>query len=200
MPESVSETPLVGQAPARGSNKKALKAAGLTLLACMVIAGQCITAYLVVGQKQQLQDLDMRMHRLKELGSRSAGSGVPMKMRLPMASMPLLKLREEPTDKKDAAATEAPKDGSSSLTQCQKEALGMADTKLPSFRPQCDRAGGYMPKQCWQEVCWCVDANGKEIPNTVGNPNCANGSLRAAQAFAAPGLVLQPQMDQPKEN
>lgn len=116
----------------------------------------------------------------------------------------------------------------------------MADTKLPSFRPQCDRAGGYMPKQCWQEVCWCVDASGKEIPETVGNPTCANGSLRAAQgimsvhnksglltflilipwiykpkffpefpethilwvvfciAFAGPGLVLQPLMDQPK--
>ncbi|PWS23240.1 hypothetical protein DKP78_14165, partial [Enterococcus faecium] len=107
---------------------------------------------------------------------------------------------EEPAEKKDAAATEAPKDGSSYLTECQKEALGMTDTKLPSFRPKCDRAGGYMPKQCWESVCWCVDANGKEIPNTVDKANCANDFVRGAQAFAAPSLVLQPQMDQPKEN
>ncbi|XP_076131337.1 CD74 molecule, major histocompatibility complex, class II invariant chain b [Alosa pseudoharengus] len=198
MPES--EAPLVTtETPSRGSNKKALKAAGLTLLACMLLAGQCITAYLVVGQKGQLQDLDMRMHRLKEISSRSVGSGVPMKMRLPMASMPLLKLREDPADKKDAA-TQAPKDGSSSLTQCQQEALGLTDTKLPSFRPQCDRAGGYLPKQCWQEVCWCVDANGKEMPGSLGNANCANGNMRVAQAFAVPGLLLQPQVEETKDN
>ncbi|XP_062392791.1 CD74 molecule, major histocompatibility complex, class II invariant chain b isoform X2 [Sardina pilchardus] len=191
-----SETPLV-TTPSRDSNKKALKAAGLTLLACMLLAGQCITAYLVVGQKSELQDLNMRMHRLKELSSRSVGSGVPMKMRLPMASMPLMKLREDPADKKDDA-TPAPKDGSSTLTQCQQEYLGLTDSKLPSFRPQCDLAGGYLPQQCWQEVCWCVDASGKEILGTVGKPNCANGSMRIAPV--ATGLRLQPLVEETKDN
>ncbi|KAL2095218.1 hypothetical protein ACEWY4_009937 [Coilia grayii] len=109
MPES--ETPLMTEQPARDSNKKALKAAGLTLLACLLLAGQGLTAYLVMGQRGQLQELDMRMHRLKEIASRSAmGPAMPMKMALPMSSMPLLKLREESADSKDAAATPSPKD------------------------------------------------------------------------------------------
>lgn len=54
-----------------GSNKKALMAAGLTLLACLVVAGQGLTAYMVMGQKTQLDDLNLKMQRLKELSTRN---------------------------------------------------------------------------------------------------------------------------------
>ncbi|XP_012687956.2 CD74 molecule, major histocompatibility complex, class II invariant chain b [Clupea harengus] len=194
MPDS--ETPLVTAAPSGRSNKKALKAAGLTLLACLLLAGQAITGYLVVGQRDQIQDLNNRMHRLKEISRKTAsGSVVPMRMHLPMASMPLLRMPEDLADKKDPAASEAPKDASTFLSECQMEAQGLTNSKLPSFRPQCDRVGGYLPQQCWETVCWCVDANGKEIPNSVGKPNCANGSMKVTQAFAARGLLLQPMVE-----
>ncbi|XP_054865985.1 nidogen-1-like isoform X2 [Amphiprion ocellaris] len=40
------------------------------------------------------------------------------------------------------------------------------------YVPQCDEHGAYKPTQCHQSIgqCWCVDANGQEIPNTRTGP------------------------------
>uniref|UniRef100_A0A3Q1H4M7 Nidogen 1b n=1 Tax=Acanthochromis polyacanthus TaxID=80966 RepID=A0A3Q1H4M7_9TELE len=40
------------------------------------------------------------------------------------------------------------------------------------YVPQCDEHGAYRPTQCHQSIgqCWCVDANGQEIPNTRTGP------------------------------
>ena len=40
------------------------------------------------------------------------------------------------------------------------------------YVPQCDRHGAYEPTQCHASIgqCWCVDANGQEVPNTRTGP------------------------------
>ncbi len=40
------------------------------------------------------------------------------------------------------------------------------------YVPQCDEHGAYEPTQCHTSIaqCWCVDANGQEIPNTRTGP------------------------------
>uniref|UniRef100_A0A673CCT6 Nidogen 1b n=1 Tax=Sphaeramia orbicularis TaxID=375764 RepID=A0A673CCT6_9TELE len=39
---------------------------------------------------------------------------------------------------------------------------------VSQYVPQCDEHGAYEPTQCHTSIgqCWCVDANGQEIPNT----------------------------------
>ncbi|XP_040001081.1 nidogen-1-like isoform X2 [Xiphias gladius] len=43
------------------------------------------------------------------------------------------------------------------------------------YVPQCDEHGAYEPTQCHASIgqCWCVDANGQEIPNTRTGPGSA---------------------------
>lgn len=40
------------------------------------------------------------------------------------------------------------------------------------YVPQCDEHGAYESTQCHASIgqCWCVDANGQEIPNTRTGP------------------------------
>lgn len=39
---------------------------------------------------------------------------------------------------------------------------------VAQYVPQCDQHGAYEPTQCHSSIgqCWCVDANGQEIPDT----------------------------------
>ncbi len=53
------------------SNNQALKVAGVTLLAGILIAGQAFTAYMAYGQKQQLNTLERRSDRLQEISRKS---------------------------------------------------------------------------------------------------------------------------------
>lgn len=57
----------------RSSNRKALKVAGLTLLAAMLIAGQAFTAYSVYQQSEKLSMLERRSDRLQEMTVRARG-------------------------------------------------------------------------------------------------------------------------------
>ncbi|CAK6981389.1 nidogen-1-like [Scomber scombrus] len=43
---------------------------------------------------------------------------------------------------------------------------------VSQYIPQCDEHGAYKPTQCHTSIqqCWCVDANGQEIPNTRTGP------------------------------
>lgn len=67
-------------------------------------------------------------------------------------------------------------------TQCQKQAAGEIKSILPGFRPKCDSNGDYLSKQCWDgtEICWCVDKNGAENPESVtttGTAQCETTKL-----------------------
>ncbi|XP_041800649.1 CD74 molecule, major histocompatibility complex, class II invariant chain a [Chelmon rostratus] len=74
-----------------GSNSRALKIAGLTTLACLLLASQVFTAYMVFGQKQQISALQTNSERMGRQLTRSSQAVAPMRMHMPMSSLPLLK-------------------------------------------------------------------------------------------------------------
>ncbi|XP_054453198.1 H-2 class II histocompatibility antigen gamma chain-like [Anoplopoma fimbria] len=74
--------------PAGGSNSRAFKIAGLTTLACLLLASQVFTAYMVFDQKQQIHSLQKNSDRLGKQVSRSYQA--PARMQMPMKSLPLL--------------------------------------------------------------------------------------------------------------
>ncbi|KTF89905.1 hypothetical protein cypCar_00030339 [Cyprinus carpio] len=177
------------------SNNQALKVAGVTLLAGILIAGQAFTAYMAYSQKEQLNTLERRSDRLQEI-SRKSVMRAPLQMHLPMSSL-ALKYEEEPKEKKVSSPLECVlmwADGhlmsGLKLTQCQKEASGEVKSLLPSFRPRCDENGDYMAQQCWDKTdwCWCVDKNGVEIQDSLTNTTDTK-----CQSFnSADKVVLEP--------
>nr|BAC53768.1 invariant chain like protein 2 [Cyprinus carpio] len=177
-----SEQTSINMGPQGRSNNQALKVAGVTLLAGILIAGQAFTAYMAYSQKEQLNTLERRSDRLQEI-SRKSVMRAPLQMHLPMSSL-ALKYEEEPKEKKDSS-TPKPE-----LTQCQKEASGEVKSLLPSFRPRCDENGDYMAQQCWDKTdwCWCVDKNGVEIQDSLTNTTDTK-----CQSFnSADKVVLEP--------
>ncbi|KAI4873217.1 hypothetical protein NFI96_010545 [Prochilodus magdalenae] len=149
--------------PTGSSNKHALKVTGLTLLAVVLIAGQAFTTYMVFSQKERLTTLESHSARLEELGRRATVMRSPMKMALPMNSLPLF-MDDAVTEEK--ASTPAPK---KELTQCQKEAAGLVKVNVPAFKPSCDENGDYTAEQCWtvSNKCWCVDKNGAMLQDSM---------------------------------
>lgn len=55
----------------RGSNSRALKVAGLTTLACLLLGSQVFTAYMVFGQRQQIRELQGNNARMSKQLTRS---------------------------------------------------------------------------------------------------------------------------------
>lgn len=56
----------------RSSNKRALTVAGLTTLACLLLASQVFTAYMVFNQKQQIHSLQKNSERMGKQLTRSS--------------------------------------------------------------------------------------------------------------------------------
>ncbi|XP_055036245.1 CD74 molecule, major histocompatibility complex, class II invariant chain b isoform X1 [Misgurnus anguillicaudatus] len=175
---SPSEESITMPAQRGGSNKQALKVAGLTLLAGILIAGQAFTAYMAYSQKAQLSTLERRTDRLQEISRRTMTMRAPVKMHLPMSSLPLA--YDVSKDEKDSSSSSTQPE-SRVQTQCQKDAAGEGKNSLPSFRPKCDENGEYLSQQCWDgtDVCWCVDKNGVELDKSLtrGPANCDTPKL-----------------------
>lgn len=55
----------------RSSNSRALKVAGLTTLACLLLGSQVFTAYMVFGQRQQIRELQGNNQRISNQLTRS---------------------------------------------------------------------------------------------------------------------------------
>ena len=55
------------------------------------------------------------------------------------------------------------------------------DLSIGAFVPSCEKDGSYSKTQCYKSTgfCWCVNANGEEIPGTKvkGSLNCDEGEL-----------------------
>ncbi|XP_076143284.1 CD74 molecule, major histocompatibility complex, class II invariant chain a [Alosa pseudoharengus] len=168
-------------APRRASSGN-LKVAGLTLLACLLLAGQAVTTYVLLSQGQHLTALEEGTDTLRrQLGQRSTVSGGAARVMQVPLSMPLLKDFSEADDK-------APQPRRLPLTRLQSAiksdtgttpvAAVLLDTKCalkavgrvhPGFyKPQCDEQGNYKPLQCWSSTgyCWCVDKDGTEVTGT----------------------------------
>ncbi|MCM8651672.1 hypothetical protein MZO44_16455, partial [Lactiplantibacillus sp. E932] len=93
----------------RGANGKALKVAGLTVLACLLLAGQALTAYLVWGQKEHISALTTGQEKLKAELTRKMSGAPPKAMHLPMNSLPLLKgFPDESSDQTSSKKSSVP--------------------------------------------------------------------------------------------
>ncbi|XP_070778426.1 nidogen-1-like [Enoplosus armatus] len=66
---------------------------------------------------------------------------------------------------------------------------------IVQYVPQCDEHGAYEPTQCHGGIgqCWCVDANGQEIPNTRTGPGST--PLCIDQAVTPPPVGPTPRPD-----
>ncbi|XP_051275559.1 CD74 molecule, major histocompatibility complex, class II invariant chain a [Dicentrarchus labrax] len=117
--------------PRGGSNSRALKIAGLTTLACLLLASQVFTAYMVFGQKEQIHTLQKNSERMTKQLTRSSQAVAPVRMHMPMSSLPMLM---DFTDE-DSKATKTP------LTKLQDTVVSVEkqvkdliqDSQLPQF-------------------------------------------------------------------
>ncbi|XP_076599270.1 CD74 molecule, major histocompatibility complex, class II invariant chain b [Chaetodon auriga] len=180
-PETQTQ-PLIGSQAAinvpsaqNGRSSKAYKVAGLTLLACVLIAGQAMIAYFLLSQRSDIRSLEEQNDNLKtELTRGRSGQGakfssvvdaVPVRMHVPMKALPAL--MDDSVD--EEASTGIPeKPEHVQATDCQLEAAGLKAVQVPGFRPSCDERGLYLAKQCYGGLCWCVNpANGMTVPGSV---------------------------------
>lgn len=78
-------------------------------------------------------------------------------------------------------------------TDCQKKKTAYKDKKW-KYDPRCLPDGQFAPQQCARNVCWCVDRQGEEIPNTRGSRDC--------DAYADEDITFEgePQEVKPMEN
>ncbi|KAG5844196.1 hypothetical protein ANANG_G00159400 [Anguilla anguilla] len=190
MPEQQQHQPLlssqtsVNMGPDGGdSTKRALKVAGITVLACALIAGQALTAYFLLSQKSQINALEDSANSLKkEMVHRQSGSSSGMAMHLPMSSMSIM------TD--DTSEDPKPKDEPSIPKLCVQQAV---EAGPDDFRPQCDEQGNFLPMQCNQspKFCWCVNPLGQRIPGTArpGKVFCGGTSRAMSRMAAMPSMM-----------
>lgn len=116
--------------PRGGSNQRALKVAGLTTLACLLLASQVFTAYMVFGQKQQIHTLQRNSERMsKQLGRSSPQAVAPVRMHMPMSSLPLMSDFSDEDSKKPMSKLQ---DTAVSVEKQVKDLL-QQDSQLPQF-------------------------------------------------------------------
>ncbi|XP_061582009.1 CD74 molecule, major histocompatibility complex, class II invariant chain a, partial [Cololabis saira] len=128
-----SDEVLVGHAePRRGSNTRALKIAGLTTLACLLLASQVFTAYMVFDQKQQIHTLQKSSERMGKQMTRSSGGVAPARMAMPMNSLPLMMDFTDDDDK--TSKTPLTKLQDTAVVSVEKQLRDlMQDVSLPQF-------------------------------------------------------------------
>ncbi|KAF7668455.1 hypothetical protein LDENG_00011980 [Lucifuga dentata] len=132
-----SEDELVTPAAPRGvsssSNSRALKVAGLTTLACLLVASQVFTAYMVVSQKQQIHTLQKNGEQMTREMTRTSRVA-PVKMHMPMSSLSLLM---DIAEDKDTKPTKAPMTNQQSPledTALEKQLKDfLQDSQMPHF-------------------------------------------------------------------
>ncbi|XP_068570758.1 CD74 molecule, major histocompatibility complex, class II invariant chain a isoform X2 [Cebidichthys violaceus] len=113
--------------PTGGSNRRAFKVAALTTIACLLLASQVFTAYMVFDQKQEIHTLQKTSERLGKQLTRS--SKAPMRMQMPMMSLPLL--MDRTLDEDAQTPLTKLKDSVVSLETQLKDL--MQDSQLPQF-------------------------------------------------------------------
>ncbi|XP_058504957.1 CD74 molecule, major histocompatibility complex, class II invariant chain a [Solea solea] len=119
-----SEEALVGRvSPRRGSNSRAFKVAGLTTLACLLLASQVFTAYMLLGQKQEIHSLQKNSEKMAKQLTRS--SQASSAVRVPMNSLPLMDLTM--TNDDDSAPSKTP------LTKLEDTAVVSVEKQLTDF-------------------------------------------------------------------
>ncbi|KAL0974032.1 hypothetical protein UPYG_G00214510 [Umbra pygmaea] len=88
-----------------GSNSRAFKVAALTVLACLLLAGQALTAYLVFNQRGQIHDMQKSNDNIRKQ-IRNRPPVAPVQMHMPLLNMPrLVDFSEEEKSPKETPLT-----------------------------------------------------------------------------------------------
>ncbi|XP_075902149.1 H-2 class II histocompatibility antigen gamma chain-like [Nelusetta ayraudi] len=167
----------------RSGSSRAYKVAGVTLLACILIAGQAMVAYFLLSQKAELRSLEEQSDSLKSeitRGRISGGAAMPSRTQMSINAFPeMADVLVDKDGSRKAGKTVSPP------TECQMEAWGLKPINGPGFRPRCDPSGLYWPQQCFQGDCWCVNpATGEQIPGSMYTSDPAGCGAGSARAFA----------------
>uniref|UniRef100_A0A3Q1F8N9 Thyroglobulin type-1 domain-containing protein n=1 Tax=Acanthochromis polyacanthus TaxID=80966 RepID=A0A3Q1F8N9_9TELE len=149
-----SQTAVNVGAPEQGRSSRAYKVAGITLLACVLIVGQAMTAYFLLTQRNDIKSLQEQGNQLKTSFSKGRSVSVPLRMHMPMNT--LSELMDDTAEEKSGTDTPAKFDPSQA-TDCQLEARGLKPVPVPGFYPACDVRGLYKTQQCYMGQCWCVE-------------------------------------------
>ncbi|XP_003970400.1 CD74 molecule, major histocompatibility complex, class II invariant chain a isoform X2 [Takifugu rubripes] len=115
--------------PEGGSNRRALKVAGLTTLACLLLGSQVFTAYMVFGQNQQIKALQSKNENMNRQLTRS--NQAPVRVQMPMKSLPMMRAYDPDSDPKPVAPKAVEKKTVVSVETQVKDLL--QDFKLPLF-------------------------------------------------------------------
>ncbi|XP_034453425.1 CD74 molecule, major histocompatibility complex, class II invariant chain a isoform X1 [Hippoglossus hippoglossus] len=119
-------------APRRSSNSRAFKVAGLTTLACLLLASQVFTAYMVFGQKQQINSLQRDSEKMAKQVTRSSQAASPM--RLPIKNMPLMMDLTLDDGEDTTAKTPLSKLHDTAIVSLEKQLTDLLeDSNLPQF-------------------------------------------------------------------
>lgn len=124
------EALILSARPAGGSNSRALKIAGLTTLACLLLASQVFTAYMVFGQKEQIHALQKNSERMGRQLTRSSQAVSPVRMHMPMNTLPLL--MDSPADEDSKTPMIKLQDAVVSVEKQVKDLIELG-TELPHF-------------------------------------------------------------------
>ncbi|XP_035803171.1 CD74 molecule, major histocompatibility complex, class II invariant chain b [Amphiprion ocellaris] len=169
-----SQTAVSVGAPEQGRSSRAYKVAGITLLACVLIVGQAMTAYFLLSQRNDIKSLEEQGTQLKSEMTKGRSVSVPLRMHMPMNT--LTELMDDTAE--EESGTDGPaKVDPSHATDCQLEARGLKPVQVPGFRPACDMGGLYKTQQCFMGQCWCVDpVSGQQV-------TCAQKAAKVASDF-----------------
>ncbi|CAF97070.1 unnamed protein product [Tetraodon nigroviridis] len=169
-----------------GRSTRAYKVAGITLLACVLVVGQAMTAYFLLTQKGEIKSLEEQSNKLKSEMTKGRSAASSSQMRIP--AIPIPGLFDISLDK-DTEPEKKEGPANPQVTDCQLKASGMKSSGVPGFSPVCDERGFYQAEQCFMGQCWCVNPlSGDVIPGSMrnGQASCSTaavaGSLSRAMA------------------
>ncbi|MED6278356.1 hypothetical protein CHARACLAT_022927 [Characodon lateralis] len=116
--------------PRGGSNSRALMIAGLTTLACLLVASQVFTAYMVFDQKQQIHTLQKSSERIGRQKTSTSKGVAQARMAIP--SLPLQMDFTE--DDSKSSKTPLIKLQDTAIVSLEKQVMDLVkDVSLPQF-------------------------------------------------------------------
>ncbi|XP_068596420.1 uncharacterized protein [Brachionichthys hirsutus] len=141
-----SEETLVAPARSRsGSNSRALKVAGLTTLACLLVSSQVFALYTLFDHKNQISMMKKDSAQLSRQLNRPAPAVAPGKMQLPMNSELLLSefdsdglmtTKTRPTTSTTRSTSTRPTTRTSKTARTPKASMTVLQDTVPSLEQQ----------------------------------------------------------------
>uniref|UniRef100_A0A8C7P6Z4 MHC class II-associated invariant chain/CLIP MHC II-interacting domain-containing protein n=1 Tax=Oncorhynchus mykiss TaxID=8022 RepID=A0A8C7P6Z4_ONCMY len=114
------------------SNSRPLKIAGFTVLACLLLAGQAFTAYMVFNQRGQIHDMEKTNDNMRKQLRNRPPAVAPVQMHMPMLNMPrLIDFTDEDTKTEKTPMTKLEATAIVSLEKQVKDLL--QSPQLPQF-------------------------------------------------------------------